>query len=173
MSRRFIRHAIGSLAATAAIASGLAFAGSAASEPPDDVQAVKAASARYHSVERALADGYVRGHDCIQSPAGAMGIHFENPELIEDPQMDVRRPEILLYLPKANGGLELVGVEYMVNADDVATRPQLFGQPFQGPMPAHHPEMETHYDLHAWVWAENPRGMFAQFNPALTCTWLP
>ncbi|HEY0023756.1 MAG TPA: hypothetical protein VGB24_12620 [Longimicrobium sp.] len=28
---------------------------------------------------------------------------------------------------------------------------------------------EPHYDLHVWLYRENPRGVFAQFNPNATC----
>jgi hypothetical protein len=28
---------------------------------------------------------------------------------------------------------------------------------------------EPHYDLHVWLYRENPRGLFAQFNPNATC----
>ena len=51
----------------------------------------------------------------------------------------------------------------------VTPTPQLFGQTFQGPMPGHVPGMPWHWDLHVWVWANNPSGMFAQWNPALSC----
>jgi hypothetical protein len=40
---------------------------------------------------------------------------------------------------------------------------------FQGPMPAHHPGMTTHYDLHVWLWKHNPTGMFAEWNPNVRC----
>jgi hypothetical protein len=47
--------------------------------------------------------------------------------------------------------------------------PQLFGRTFDGPMPGHSPEMPWHWDLRVWVWAYNPSGTFAQWNPALKC----
>ena len=28
---------------------------------------------------------------------------------------------------------------------------------------------EPHYDRHVWLYRENPNGIFAQFNPAVTC----
>jgi hypothetical protein len=28
---------------------------------------------------------------------------------------------------------------------------------------------EPHYDRHIWLFRENPNGMFAQFNPAVSC----
>ena len=36
-------------------------------------------------------------------------------------------------------------------------------------MPGHLPGMPWHWDLHVWVWANNPSGTFAQWNPALSC----
>jgi hypothetical protein len=148
----------------------------AAASPPDELQAVKAATARYHSFAQAQADGYtIAGEPCVAEPGlGAMGIHAVNPALIADPAINPMQPEILLYLPKANGRLELIGVEYFkVDADqNLATdadRPSVFGQPFDGPMPGHTPTMPIHYDLHVWFWADNPAGMFAPFNPSLSC----
>ena len=148
----------------------------AAASPRDELQAVKAATARYHSFEQAQAAGYtIAGEPCVAVPGlGAMGIHAINPSLIADPAIDPTQPEILLYLPKPNGRLELVGVEYFtVDADqNLATdadRPSLFGQPFDGPMPGHNPTMPIHYDLHVWL-SDNPAGIFAPFNPALSCS---
>ena len=36
-------------------------------------------------------------------------------------------------------------------------------------MPGHNPQMPWHYDLHVWFWEDNPDGLFAPFNPALSC----
>ena len=33
----------------------------------------------------------------------------------------------------------------------------------------HGPGMPRHYDKHAWIWAHNPAGTWASWNPALTC----
>ena len=101
-----------------------------------------------------------------------MGYHYANFGLMADPTIDPLRPEVLLYLPDANGNLELVGVEYLkfdadgslLTDDD---RPSFFGQPFNGPMPGHNPRMPVHYDLHVWVAEQNPSGVYAQWNPAL------
>ena len=139
---------------------------------PPNLRAVRAAVARYHSVNQALAAGYVPAGDCTQSPFGAMGIHYTNPALL-GPGLDPANPEVLLYLPTAEG-LKLVGVEYFqADADqNLATdgdRPSLFGQPFNGPMPGHEPGMPVHYDLHVWVAENNPAGVFAQWNPSIAC----
>jgi len=136
---------------------------------------VRAATARYHSVAQAEADGYTGVNEpCVSSPDGTMGIHYINPPLLRDDAIDPLRPEILLYVPGNGGNLKLVGVEYWkADADqDLATRsdePTLFGQPFGPPMEGHAPGMPVHYDLHVWLFANNPAGMFAPFNPRLTC----
>ena len=140
-----------------------------------ELRDVRAAVARYHSFEQAEADGYTgAGEHCVASPAGAMGIHALNPALMADPAIDPLRPEVLLYVPK-DGKLELVGVEYFKadadqNLGTAGDRPSLFGRAFEGPMPGHSPTMPIQYDLHVWVAEANPSGVFALFNPALTCS---
>lgn len=141
----------------------------------DGWQAVKAATARYHSFKQAKRDGYtIAGEPCVASPAGTMGIHAVNRALEADPAIDPLRPESLLYVLKRNGKLRLVGLEYLkYDADqNLATdddRPSLFGQPFDGPMEGHGPGMPVHYDVHVWIWKANPSGLFAPFNPSLSC----
>ncbi|PTL38265.1 hypothetical protein [Alkalicoccus saliphilus] len=67
-----------------------------------------------------------------------------------------KKPEVLVYEPMKNGKLKLVAVEYLTPGGD---RPSLFGQKFDdGPFPGS-------YALHAWVWKNNPDGMFAANNP--------
>ena len=157
-----------------AIAAMSAAASAAVASPADDLQAAKAATARYHSIGQAERDGYVLGSPCTSSPAGGMGFHYENHELMADPALDPTQPEILLYAPGPSGRLQLVGIEYWkADADQnpatSSDRPTLFGQPFNGPMPGHHPGMPVHYDLHVWLWQDNPAGMFAPFNPTVSC----
>jgi hypothetical protein len=160
------------LAALAAVVPALGGDGPLSPELRD----VRAAVAKYHSFTQAARDGYtVEGEPCVALPSGeAMGVHAVNAALLADPAIDPLRPEILLYQPKDNGKLELVGVEYwQADADqNLATaedRPSLFGRPFDGPMPGHAPGMPIHYDLHVWVAEANPSGLFAMFNPAVSC----
>lgn len=145
---------------------------------PDDVwralHTAKQASDHYANVTAAAAAGYVPGSPCESSPQGGMGFHYINPAAIQDPALDVRAPEVLLYAPAAHGRLELAGVEYLkVDADqNLATdndRPTLFGRAFDGPMLGHAPGMPIHYDLHVWLQKRNPNGIFAQWNPHVSC----
>jgi hypothetical protein len=160
------------------LATALAVATRASATPGDPEQALKSVASRYNAFEQAAKAGYsVEGEPCVASPAGTMGIHAINRALVEDPAIDPLEPEILLYLPKPNGKLELVAVEYMrIAADqnpadgfDQSDKPSLFGQAFDGIMPAHAPWMGWHYDLHVWLWEDNPSGLLAPFNPALSC----
>ena len=138
------------------------------------LDAVRQATAPYQSVDNARADGYVAGGPCDSTPQGGMGFHYPRPPLLADPQLDPLKPEILLYAPAAGGGLTLVGVEYWKadadqNLETDDDRPVLFGRAFDGPMRGHIPGMPIHYDLHVWIGKRNPTGMFAQWNPAVTC----
>jgi len=142
----------------------------------DELDAAKDATRKYADVDRALADGYQPRGPCTASPDGAMGTHYTNQELVADGQFDPARPEQLLYAPNPTGrGLKLVGIEYRKDDADqnLATaedRPTGFERPFDGPMAGHIPGDPVHYDLHVWVYRPNPSGMFAPFNPAVSCT---
>jgi hypothetical protein len=133
----------------------------------------KDATARFQTASAAIEAGYVAAPACVQSPAGAMGFHYSSTALM-DGELDIDTPEILLYLPDSQGVPQLIGLEYWkADADqDLATdddRPSLSGQAFDGPMEGHSPGQPRHYDLHVWVWYDNPSGMFAQYNPTLRC----
>jgi hypothetical protein len=133
-----------------------------------ELQAVKSATARFHSVLQAKQAGYVRMSPCIPGE----GIHFDNATLMADNVIDPFQPEVLLYELKRNGKLRLVGVEYFkVDADQdlstAADRPSIFGRPFDGPMPGHFPGQPVHYDLHVFVWDPSPDGVFVFPNPGV------
>ena len=98
-----------------------------------------------------------------------MGIHFVN--LTITGPLDPKRPNVLIYEP-VGGKLELVAAEWLVPLAAVKERPTLLGQPFDGPMEGHEPLIPqefAHYDLHAWLFKENPLGMFSPTNPNVSC----
>lgn len=176
------------LAMTLALAATLAVSGPAAAAA--GWQGVKAATARFHSLTQALSAGYsMAGEPCVAAPPGTMGIHAVNHTLAADLSINPKQPEILLYVPTSAGRFELVGVEYfavaLANSPDgpvpwfdsdppaagwFNAAPSVLGQTFDGPMPGHNPSMPWHYDLHVWLWADNPAGTFAMFNPELACS---
>jgi hypothetical protein len=151
-----------------AVASGSAAV--AATGPGNaDLAAVRAATAKYHQVSRAEADGYVRVSPCEEHPGlGTMGFHYLHPELASDAVIDPTRPELLLYVPSRTG-LQLAAVEYFVAADLAPEGATVLGRPLEGPMAGHTEDMPVHYDLHVWLWKHNPAGMTAPWNPALSC----
>jgi hypothetical protein len=184
------RKTISALILFAVVATATAGLALARSGPvPAELRAVRSAVGSYHSFDQAAAAGYsVSGEPCISSPAGTMGIHAVNGSILASGVIDPLQPPILLYLPREDGSLRLVAVEYLAvalaNTDAgpapwfastpppngfFTSSPSVLGQSFDGPMPGHSPQMPWHYDLHAWVIEDNPAGMFAPFNPALSC----
>jgi hypothetical protein len=160
------------------IAAGVAYAATGTTDPQvlRDLAKVRQATAKYHDVNVALADGFIQTPACVASPDGGMGIHFINPDRLMDPAENILEPEILLYVETADG-MKLLGVEYFygIGAPDTPVpnpappAPILFGRPFDGPMEQHEPGQPPHYDLHVWIWQPNPSGMFAPFNPNVSC----
>lgn len=152
-----------------------AAAGGAATEMNRQLAAVRSATARFHDVDVALAEGYVSTHECASVPGvGAMGVHYVNPPLMGDASFDPLRPEVLVYEPRKDGGMRLVAVEYLIfrapwEAAGNTTDPHLLDVPFVRSFgPAAH-GLPDHYELHVWVWRHNPAGMFAQWNPKVSC----
>jgi hypothetical protein len=130
-----------------------------------DLAAVRAATAQYHDVAVAIAAGYELASPCVGGPDGAMGYHYVNGSLMG--QLDPTQPQALLYHPGPNGKLRLVGVEYI----DPSGEGELFGQPFTDavPDPANPGDYIPNAALHVWLWQANPAGMFAAYNPNLSC----
>jgi hypothetical protein len=133
-----------------------------------------AATAKFHSVKIARKAGYEPVGPCVQTPAGALGIPYGNFALVNDGRVDPRRPEALLYEPRSNGSLRLVGVEYiLIDRDQDQTtdddRPTLFGHAFDGPTAEPQAGLPVHYDLEVWLWRHNPDGLFATFNRNVHC----
>jgi hypothetical protein len=127
-----------------------------------------------------------------QAALGAMGIHFFRPDLLgitappsprvngDGTHTDFRKPSILIYEPQADGSLALVAVENLVFEESwLATGkkspPTFHGVPYDtmrddpntATDEAH--MFEPHFDRHVWIYRENPNGVFAQFNPNVTC----
>jgi hypothetical protein len=123
---------------------------------------------------------------------GAMGIHFFRPDLLgitgpPSPRVDgtgthtdFRQPSILIYEPQKDGSLALVAVENLVFArawreSGQSAPPTFHGVAYDSMVDdpntaideAH--MFEPHFDRHVWIYRDNPNGVFAQFNPMVTC----
>jgi hypothetical protein len=132
--------------------------------------------------------------DMMGKPAklGAMGIHYFRPDLLgvtapPNPRVDGNgihtdflKPGILIYEPQPDGSLQLVAVENLVfqkswHGAGHARPPSFHGVEYDNMKDdpattideAH--MFEPHYDRHVWLYRRNPNGMFAQFNPDVSC----
>ena len=145
-----------------------------------EIDAMREALAKYKDPYVAVRDLYLSTVGCVhydgmkmpghmEYPKGAMGVHFVN--LTVQGPLDPKKPNVLIYEPVGDK-LELVAAEWLVPVTVAKERPVLFGQPFQGPMEGHEPLIPqefVHYDLHAWLFKDNPNGMFSPTNPDVTC----
>jgi hypothetical protein len=158
------------LAATLLLAASLARTAAGQS----DIAAVRLATAAFHDLSAAEAAGYGAFHVCTEEPGmGTMGQHFANGTLVGDSVVETLQPEVLVYEPKANGGFRLVAIEYVVFAAawdaENGSPPQLFGRTFTLVGEPNRYGLPAFYELHVWLWEPNPSGMFADWNPNVTC----
>ena len=157
----------------------------AASAGDDGLSAARAATAQFHQLDAAKAAGYtaevidLNGFACIDDivgHTGGMGIHFLNPSLL-DGNVDESTPELVIYEPTKNGEMRLVAVEYLVlkaaweAAHPGAPAPTLFGQPMELVQAGNRYGLPDFYELHAWIWKNNPLGMHNDWNPDVTCAY--
>jgi hypothetical protein len=163
---RLVRSARGGAAALALLFA-LTATGSSLAAGKADIPAVRAATLKYKDLSAAIGDGYVMFYQCTEQPGvGTMGQHFLNEALLGDPGLDPLRPEVLVYQPTRAGGYRLVAVEYVtfqagqtVLGQSMSTVPvgNRYGVPVE------------FYARHAWIWQANPKGLFADWNPSITC----
>lgn len=136
-----------------------------------ELAAVRAATAQFHRLGATQAAGYDLVPDldhCFDNPGvGAMGYHYIDVDAL-DTTVEATHPEAMVYAPQPNGRLRLAAVEYIVpadawDADGNGELPSLFGEQF------HLNEDLGVYVLHAWIWMNNPSGVFEDWNPNVTC----
>jgi hypothetical protein len=147
-----------------------------ASNGQASVADVRAATAKYHEVAAAVADGYgllrdAAGIACIDSPAGTMGVHYVKGALL-DGAIDPLHPEALVYEPLRGGGLKLVAVEYVMfqSAWSGSGVPSVLGMSMR-PVPApNRYGIPAFYQRHAWIWSNNPLGTYEEWSNKVTCT---
>jgi hypothetical protein len=137
------------------------------------VETVRQATARFQNIEAATAAGYADPLTCVSGPQeGTMGVHFANADLLGDGVLDPQHPELLVYEPK-NGQLQLVAVEYLVFAEawdaNNPSPPVLLGQLLHYVGSPNRYGLPAFYEVHVWAWKDNPNGMFADWNPDVSC----
>ena len=123
-----------------------------------DLARARKATARFHSVEQAEAEGYINLNFCEEGE----GCHWLKPSLLDN-QFDPEQPEILLYL-RDGDGWRLAGVEYVV---PLTLSSGVAPAGFEGDVDTWREDSESVglWELTAWIWLHNPNGMFEQHNP--------
>ena len=147
-----------------------------------ELQAAKTALAKYSDPFVAIKDGFYSTLACVDFPKGgtdggivyppgAMGVHFLNLGNV-GPVLDPAKPQVLIYEPVGDK-LVLTAAEWFMPVQAAGGKaPSIFGQTLAGPMDGHQPIMPAelrHYDLHVWLWKNNPRGVFTSTNTAVKC----
>ena len=148
-----------------------------------ELQAAKTALAKDSDPVVAIKDGFYSTLACVDFPKGgtdggivyppgAMGVHFLNLGNV-GPVLDPAKPQVLIYEPVGDK-LVLTAAEWFMPVQAAGGKaPMIFGHTLAGPMDGHQPIMPAelrHYDLHVWLWKDNPRGMFTSTNKAVKCT---
>lgn len=149
---------------------------------PANLAATRAALEKYQDPVAAIRDGYFSTLGCVDYPhgghgegrmaykPGGMGVHFINTALI-GPTLDSLKPQVLIYEPVGNR-LKLVAAEWFMPTEVSKDPPWIFGTRLDGPMEGHAPLLPTelhHWDLHVWLWKENPNGLMHSTNSNVAC----
>ena len=154
------------------------------------LERARQATAKYEDVRLAEADGY----HAMGPDVPGMGVHFV--QTLEAKEFDIEKPPILLYQKNqaAPGGYSLVGVTYLWNGAE-GPDGQPVDPPFPKSLARWHrhsnicvlPGLSNPHELnqsqcrekggqffaqapwmvHAWIWKDNPAGVFSSENPAL------
>lgn len=190
-------------AATPVAATPVPVAAAAGGPSKELLEQIRKATERFQDVKVAVAEGYIAPPGDICDTAemmgqpkelGAMGIHFFRPDLLGitavEPRVkgvglhtDYMKPAILIYEPQADGSLELVAIENLVftkawlkNNAEIPTfhgvHYNLMADDPTTPIDEAH-AFEPHFDLHMWLYRDNPNGLFAQYNPTVSCEHAP
>ena len=115
----------------------------------------RSSTAKYHRIEKAIEDGYVDINVVVQH----MGYHLLKVENWD--AFDPGKPALLVYSKNpVNGKMRLVAVEYAVPNTGQAP------EGFTGNEDVWEYDGDINkWECHAWVWYNNPDGIFSKYNP--------
>src|SRR5688572_21940495 len=82
------------------------------------VNDVRRTADQYRDLAAARAAGYSKQYPegCVQTADGSQGFHFIKESLVDD-RVELNTPELVMYEPKADGSMELIGVDYVIPFD--------------------------------------------------------
>jgi hypothetical protein len=140
------------------------------------IDKVRNATARYIDINAAFNDQFVVGTPCVSGPdTGAMGVHLVRADRIMKLVLDAEKPQALIYEPMANGAMRLVGVEFIVLAQNspAGNVPALEGNLLNYIDAPNRYGLPAFWEIHVWAWEENPKGSYADWNTHVTCAHQP
>lgn len=133
-------------------------------DPEEEARRHRESLERFRDVSTALDAGYRSAAEYVRGPDGVIGTPFVDPSIAE---LDPEWPQVLLYDLTAEGTYELVAAKWFRPAAEVDAAPTLFGERLTGPRAGSVPTIPEHYGLTAWLFRENPEGLFSRYNPAI------
>jgi hypothetical protein len=138
------------------------------------IKIVRESTERFKDVSVAEAEGYALQFGCVSGPdSGAMGLHYVNGALVNQGTLDPTKPQIVIYEATPNGGLRLIGADFLLLADAWDKKnqgpPELMGQLFHYFEFPNRFGLPAFYTLHVWAWKENPNGAFVNWHPKVSC----
>ena len=129
---------------------------------------LRAATSRFQVLDSAVSAGYQKdvARCFVMQDHGAMGYHHVNRSYV-DSLLDPQHPEILLYERAPDSTYRLTAIEFIVPygiwpaaSDSI---PTVRGQRLR------RVDEVNVWGLHVWLWKENPAGLFADWNPTVSC----
>jgi len=149
----------------------------AGDRPTPLIDKVRNATAQYVDINDAFNDKFVVGTPCVSGPdTGAMGVHLVRPDRIMHLVLDAEKPQALIYEPMADGAMRLVGVEFIILAQNWPpsnSPPALEGNLMNYVDAPNRYGLPAFYEIHVWAWENNPLGSYADWNTHVTCAHQP
>ena len=150
------------------VAALLAGCGNDSGTEAQDLATLRSLTEPYRSFDAGKAAGYDAPFmGCFANDSGAMGIHYQNTGIDLTDTPTVSKPPFLMYEPLQDGTMQLVGVEYVKAAPSTDPAPTLFEQSF-----TYNTGLQV-WALHVWLWKSNPSGLYANWNPTVSCQFAP
>jgi len=152
----------------------------AADMPTPLIDKVRDATKRFLDINVAFADGFVTATPCVSGPDdGAMGVHLVLVSRLSAGLLKAEEPEALIYEPKVDGAMRLVGVEFIVlesvwaHSHPPGSVPALDGNLLNYIASPNRYGLPAFYEIHVWAWESNPKGSYADWNTHVTCVHQP
>jgi hypothetical protein len=130
--------------------------------PPEQLEEHESDHAPLRDPATAGSEGYRSIAGYRRSGDGVQGLSVLNGSVSE---LDPATPHVVLYDLTEEGTYEPLGVKWIRPASGTEERPTLFDTEFDGPFESQSPLLPRHYALTAWVFRDNPDGMFATSHP--------